>query len=163
MARGKERLSWGACKRAIAADGPYLCDGGGLYLQVRGAAGKSWVFRWTDRRTGKDRFIGLGSMSTYDIVEVREKARKCRQLLAEGKCPKAEKNGEELNASIRAGRVKTVKQVVDEFYDTHIAVLSRDTRVNFERYMKRYVLLKIGHLPFAKLTRDVILESGKER
>ena len=36
----------------------YLCDGGGLYLQVSASGSRSWVFRFRD--AGRLREMGLG-------------------------------------------------------------------------------------------------------
>src|SRR6266516_5805306 len=149
MARSIHQLSWNECKRATPDNGPpYLGDGGGLYLQVRGE-GKSRVFRYTDRRTSDEHWLGLGSMSTYDIVEAREKARKCRQLLAEGKDPKTERKNERAEAAHRAGCARTVKQLWDEFYDVHIKFLKE--REGLTGVMRKYVLSKIGNMPIAKV------------
>src|SRR5438128_2179648 len=139
-----EKLSWGFCKR-VTEDGMYG-DGGGLWLQVRGN-GKSWVFRWTDRRTKQERIIGLGSMSTFDIVEAREKARRCRQLLTEGKCPKAERDGERLDAAHRAGLARTFQQVWSEFYDAKTRHLRLVSRKGVIYDMNAHVLPKIGKMP----------------
>ena len=57
-------------------------DGGGLYLQVSQYGTKSWVFRF--KMNGKARDMGLGSINTFTLNEARERARKCRQLVADG-------------------------------------------------------------------------------
>jgi hypothetical protein len=80
-------------KRAKAGMHP---DGGGLYLQVsesrtsEGQLNKSWIFRFADRITGKDRQMGLGSLKTYGLVEARAKAAQCRQMLDAGDDPIAQ-------------------------------------------------------------------------
>lgn len=60
----------------------FYCDGGDLYLQASPTASKSWVFRYEiDRRK---RAMGLGSINTFTPGKVRERARKARQLVADG-------------------------------------------------------------------------------
>jgi hypothetical protein len=64
-------------------------DGGGLYLQVtaakQGGLNKSWVFRY--RRGGRKREIGLGSIATIGLAEARERARRAREMLLDGRDP----------------------------------------------------------------------------
>jgi len=65
-----------------------LNDGGGLYLRALMTGTASWVFRYETE--GEPHEHGLGSFATFTLDEVREKARKCRQLLHEGLDPIAE-------------------------------------------------------------------------
>lgn len=62
--------------------------GGGLYLQVRDAAHRSWLFRYA--RAGRTRWMGLGSLSDVSLTESRQRADEARRLLREGKDPIAE-------------------------------------------------------------------------
>jgi hypothetical protein len=57
-------------------------DGGGLYLQVTPGSGrtsKSWIYRYASA-TGKERFMGLGSLDTVSLADARERATECRRL-----------------------------------------------------------------------------------
>ena len=94
------KLSQTTCERSKNTG--YLNDGGNLYLAIKknpktGVITKSWVFRFrdpTDRYTsgpstglGRLREHGLGSFETYDVDQARERAKKCRQQIAEYKNP----------------------------------------------------------------------------
>lgn len=57
-------------------------DGGGLWLQVSKFGTKAWIFRYMI--SGKARHMGLGDLNTFSLQEARERARKQRQLLADG-------------------------------------------------------------------------------
>jgi integrase len=145
-------------------------DGGNLWLKVtNNGSAKSWVFRYDHLQTKKEQVMGLGSVSTWDIVEAREKARKYRQLLDEGKDPKTERARAKLDEEIEAGRARTVREVVDEFFRAKIAYLGKHKRhkhsqVNFWSHMKVHVLPAIGDRPFAKVTQSIILnDMGFER
>ena len=73
------KLTWGFVQK-VAKNGMYG-DGGGLWLQVTNdGSGKSWLFRWTDRRSKQDRNMGLGPVHTVDIAHAREAAKKCREI-----------------------------------------------------------------------------------
>src|SRR2546421_10065569 len=97
MAEAKHSAAWYA---KATKDGMYG-DGGNLWLQVtNGGAGKSWVFRWTERGTGRDRSMGLGSFFNVDAEEARDLARTYRRQLKAGKDPQRERDGAVLDAAI---------------------------------------------------------------
>ena len=59
-------------------------DGGGLYLQVTrtraGQLNKSWLFRYSFG--GRERQMGLGSLTEVKLTEARQKAAQCRDSSA---------------------------------------------------------------------------------
>ena len=59
-------------------------DGGGLYLQVTrtraGQLNKSWLFRYSVG--GRERQMGLGSLTQVKLADVRQKALECRSSVA---------------------------------------------------------------------------------
>jgi integrase len=104
---GRELNKLSAAKVAKHSKPGYLLDGGGLYLQValrssRKITGKkqtvangvtkSWTFRYRDRTTGKPRELGLGPYPDVSLEEARAKAAKQREILRDGKDPKAERD-----------------------------------------------------------------------
>ena len=60
-------------------------DGGGLVLQVSKWGTKAWIFRY--QRGGRERHMGLGSLSALSLAQARDVARECRRLLALGQDP----------------------------------------------------------------------------
>lgn len=58
-----------------------LADGGGLYLQVSGKGGRSWLFRY--RWQGKRPEIGLGPYPAVTLAEARRRAELGRSALAD--------------------------------------------------------------------------------
>ena len=60
-------------------------DGGGLWLQVRDADHKSWVFRY--RLDGRSREMGLGPVVLLPLKEARDRAIAARRLLLDGVDP----------------------------------------------------------------------------
>lgn len=83
MARTINRLT---AKSVTARKAPGLhADGGGLYLNVKAAGSRSWLFiyQWKGKRREK----GLGSVNLVSLQEAREKRDAARQLLAQGKDP----------------------------------------------------------------------------
>lgn len=63
-------------------------DGGRLYLYID-ATRWGWLFRYTWRRKVKE--IGLGSARSLSLAKAREKAAEYREMVSEGRNPKAEK------------------------------------------------------------------------
>jgi integrase len=82
------RLRPGDIKKLIENDSRTKhSDGGGLILQVNEPGQASWVFRYKDRETGKERWPCIGPAATYSLDEAREKARLARIELREGRSP----------------------------------------------------------------------------
>lgn len=110
MARPTNRLS---AKQVAALPAGLHADGGGLYLQVTKAGGRSWIFRYRDRITGRNRDMGLGSVSVVPLRTAREAAHDSRRLLAEGKDPLRERK-----LSRSAGQ-RLWGDAVDDFIQAH--------------------------------------------
>src|SRR5215470_7994965 len=60
-------------------------DGGGLWLQVRDAQHRSWLFRYTS--LGKQRQMGLGPFPDVSLADARESASQCRAAVRLGTDP----------------------------------------------------------------------------
>ncbi len=66
-------------------------DGAGLWLNISKSGGKSWVFRWSPKG-GQPREMGLGPYPAVKLARAREIAAQCREHVAAGKDPKAERD-----------------------------------------------------------------------
>jgi integrase len=73
-----------ARKVATVGSGTYA-DGGCLYLRVRRADSRAWVFRY--KTGGKVRELGLGPLHARPLAEARKLAAELRRALADGKDP----------------------------------------------------------------------------
>jgi integrase len=83
MGREVHRLS---AKRVEKEKRPgYLCDGGGLYLQISSTLTKSWIFRYTHQ--ARSREMGLGSERDVTLATARAKAAEARRRLGDGVDP----------------------------------------------------------------------------
>lgn len=90
MARTINRLT---AKGVAGRKDPGLhADGAGLYLSVKAAGSRSWLFvyQWKGKRREK----GLGSASTVSLQEARERRDAARHLLSQGKDPLAPQHRE---------------------------------------------------------------------
>ena len=79
-------------------------DGGNLYLQVSDTGTKAWLFRFM--LNGKAREMGLGSVNDFSLAEARERARRQRQLLADGIDPIDQRRAQQ--AEIAVAKAQTV-------------------------------------------------------
>ena len=64
-------------------------DGGGLYLNVKPAGSKSWLFMWV--AAGKRREMGLGAYPEVGLAKARKLAAEHREATAAGRDPIAER------------------------------------------------------------------------
>jgi integrase len=116
----REKLTAQFCARSQQAG--YYADGGGLYLIVKPDGRKYWCFRWRDRHArytteksagvGKLREKGLGRFGEHDVglLEARELAGKCRQMLRQGKDPIAQAH---LSAQLTDSGISTAPTFAD--------------------------------------------------
>jgi integrase len=97
-----------------------------LYLLVRpaesgGGLRSSWVFRYETSAGGrrKGKHLGLGSAADFTLAEARERARKQRQMLAEGIDPLQAKRDKKTAAKLEAAKALTFGAAAKQLIDTH--------------------------------------------
>ena len=88
-------------------------DGGGLYLQVTGAA-KSWIYRYT---SGKTRYLGLGAYPTVSLADARTERDKAKKAIQEGHDPIEARR----LADAPKPAVVTFRDAVDDYISAHAA------------------------------------------
>jgi integrase len=107
-----------ARKVATATKPGYYGDGGGLYLQVSKKYGsRNWVFRFMLNRRARE--MGLGSPQTFTLKEARERARQCRQLVADGIDPIEERRRRRDEARAETAERMLFKDAVARFLEVH--------------------------------------------
>lgn len=142
-------------------------DAHGLYLQVPEPGQKqprqsraSWLLRY--ERHGKERWMGLGKLADFELDEARERARKGRQLVADGVDPLQARQEERIKrtseAAAAAARSKTFQQCAQLYFDRHSAGWKNQKHIaQFLSSLSAYAYPKIGSLPVAHVNRDLIL------
>jgi integrase len=140
----------------------YYLDGHGLYLQVAPGGSRSWIYRYT--RHGKSREMGLGSISVFSLAQARERAKACRQLLADDIDPIVHRD------AARAARIaseaeavahsKTFGDCADEYH-----------RVNADKWknakhaaqwintLRTYAVTHFGEVPIKALTKQHVVDA----
>jgi integrase-like protein/Arm domain-containing DNA-binding protein len=95
----------------------YCADGGGLYLKVSGAAGRSWVFRY--RVEGRLREMGLGSAHTISLADARQMATECRKQRLQGIDPIDARRNERTRARLEAATGMTFRECAERYIAAH--------------------------------------------
>src|SRR6516165_1703534 len=126
-----------------------------LYLSVKGN-GRSYIFRYKSKMTGKDTTLGLGSARTVDLERVREMARFYNGLLARGEDPKDFRDAKEREAKAEGKIVNTLcDEYVAKFYGPHLK--KSDThKKNTAALFENYIRPAIGHMLIRDVTRGTI-------
>ena len=82
MARQRDRLTALKVDRLKALG--LHADGGGLYLQIKAAGARSWIFRYRTGGRTTPRDMGLGSAADVSLADARRKADSYRDALRDG-------------------------------------------------------------------------------
>ena len=99
----------------------YHADGGGLFLQVSQAGGKSWIFVYSLR--GRSREMGLGSASRVSLAEARDERNRCNRLLREHNDPIEDRKRKRAAAALADGATVTFREAAAAYCAAHRAGL----------------------------------------
>lgn len=92
-------------------------DGAGLYIEVTSPTNRCWLFRF--ERDGRERWMGLGSLKTFNLAEARDRAKKARQQLADGIDPLEARAAAHDAARKDAAEKITFKEAAERFLSLH--------------------------------------------
>ena len=139
--------------RTLTDPGTYG-DGGGLYLQVRGAEQRAWVYRYT--LFGKAHWMGLGAFADVGLAEAREAATAARKQVRAGGDPIAERKAEKA-AKRAAAALHTFDEVAAAYLRAHAASWrNAKHRQQWENTLATYASPTLGKLPVASVNVDDI-------
>jgi integrase len=131
-------------------------DEHGLYLQVMSPTNRSWILRY--ERQGRERWLGLGAVHTFDLKEARERARKARQQLADGIDPIDARNKDRAVQALEAARTITFEKAAQFYFDAHERQWrNAKHRAQFLSTLKAYAFPMIGRLPVAAIDTGQVL------
>ena len=100
----------------------YYPDGAGFCLQVKAATqssrvSRSWLFRYNHNQ--RPTWMGLGSVRDINLADSRMRAGECRRLLALGKDPVSERDGERARTLADKQRSMTFDQCAQAYIAAH--------------------------------------------
>ena len=132
-------------------------DGGGLYLQVASPTNCCWLFRW--ERDGRERSMGLGPLRTFSLPEARERARKVRQLLADGIDPLEARRAEQAQRALAAATAMTFEQCAQAFFENN-SDRWRNVKhqAQFIATLRTYAFPVIGKIAVADIDVGLVLK-----
>ena len=133
-------------------------DGGGLWLQVTGKGGKSWIFRFT--LNGKSREMGLGAANTFSLAEARDKALACRKQCAEGIDPIEARNARRDAARIEAAKAITFRQCATAYIEAHKAGWRNAKHAaQWTATLETYAYPAFGDLPVQSVDTGLVMRA----
>lgn len=129
----------------------------GLYLQVQSLSNRSWLLRY--ERDGRERWMGLGSLRVFSLKEARERARRARQLLADGIDPLEARAQGRAQKALEAARSITFEQAARQYFDQHERKWkNRKHAAQFLSTLQTYAFPKIGRLSVAGIDTGLVLK-----
>ena len=138
-------------------------DGDGLYLVVKGATSKNWIYRYT--KDGKERWLGLGSVKDVSLKDARL-ARDAARLRVKGdrstpgvdivqekRAAREEAKAEEIKVALPA-----FEQCAEIYIREHWSTWSKKHRNQWPSSLKRYAYPMIGKLTIPEIKPSHIYE-----
>ena len=142
----------------LKAPGLYS-DGGGLYLQIKAAGARSWVFRYRmgGRKTPRD--MGLGSLETVSLADARGKATDKRNLILAGIDPIEARKRDKIAAALDATKAITFKECATAYIAAHREGWRNEKHAEqWTATLEAYAFPKIGKLPVRDIDAGAVLK-----
>ena len=138
-------------------------DGDGLYLILKGATSKNWIYRYN--KGGKERWLGLGSFKDVSLKDARL-ARDAARLRVKGdrSTPGVDIVQEKRAAreDAKAAEIKVIRptfeQCAETFIREHWLTWSKKHRNQWPSSLKRYAYPTIGKLTIPEIKPSHIYE-----
>jgi integrase len=131
-------------------------DGQGLYLQITKGGVQSWLLRY--ERNGRERWMGLGPLHTIGLQGARERARKARQQLLDGRDPLETRRAERARVALEQAKAVTFEEATTAYFNTHQAKWrNAKHRAQFLSTMREYAFPKLGKLAVADIDLGSVL------
>lgn len=137
--------------KALAKPGRFA-DGDNLYLQVRDASRKSWLFRYT--LDGRAREMGLGAVPAVSLAEARGRAAAARAQLRDGVDPLMARRAR--RAAVRA--IPTFREAAGSYVEAQApAWRGPKSRAVWLASLETFAFPSIGDLPVDQVDTDAVL------
>jgi integrase len=155
MAKTFEKLSPLAVAR-LKKPGRYG-DGGNLWLQVSPYGTKSWFLRYTI--AGVQREMGLGPLHTVSLSEARERAKKWRLVLLDGKDPMEVRDADRLTGAIEKAKAMSFDQCAEAYIAAHRSGWKNAKHADqWKNTLATYASPIIGNLPVALIDTGLVVK-----
>ena len=133
-------------------------DGDGLWLQVRTAENRSWLFRYVSPTTKKPRVLGLGPEKLVSLAEAREAARDAARQVFKGIDPLDEKAAKAMAAKAGLLAGTTFRQAAEAYLKANGAKWGNEKHAaQWEATLTTYAFPVIGDKPVQAVeTSDIV-------
>ena len=133
--------------------------GCGVYLQITGDAGRSWVFRF--QRNGRGHHVGLGPVAEVSLAEARNKALRYRQMMREeGTDPLAARAAARARVLLQAARGVTFKECAERYIAAHEPAWRNPVhRKQWPATLATYVYPVFGALPVSAVDTALVTKA----
>ncbi|HZS85299.1 MAG TPA: integrase arm-type DNA-binding domain-containing protein [Stellaceae bacterium] len=145
----------------VKAPGMYA-DGGGLYLQVAVAKegaepAKSWVYRYM--LNGRAREMGLGSLATFTLKRARDRARRAREMCADGIDPIEARRAQRAKAALEAAQAIPFADCARRYVEAHKAGWRNAKHAaQWESTLKTYAEPILGRVAVQSIDTAVVMK-----
>jgi integrase len=130
----------------------------GLYLQIGPSGKKSWLLRY--EHNGREHWHGLGSAADFTLKEARERARKARQLLADGIDPIEAKIAAKDAAAKETRERLTFREAARLFLDLHADGWKSDKhRQQWRSTLAEHAFPKLGNRAVSSIDAALVNEA----
>jgi len=131
-------------------------DGGGLYLVIKKAGSKSWVFRYTIH--GMQREMGLGSADVISLSDARDVAFEGRKLIQMGFDPIDRRESKRVDYIKATSSNRTFKDCALEYIDLHKnAWRGKNQERVWRNSLINHVYPVFGTANIKEVSRDMVL------
>ncbi len=132
-------------------------DGDGLYLQVKGATSRSWIYRYTIG--GKPRWKGLGSAQSLSLAAARQLRNDERQRIKSGIDPVAVAKAEKAAKEAETVKVVTFADCVESYLADHNESWRNPKhRQQWRNTLTTYAYPAIGKLAATEITASHVVD-----
>src|SRR5262245_42233754 len=134
--------------------------GHGVYLQITGNRGRSWLFRFEREYGGRrrGRHIGLGPCALVSLAEARDKGLEYRKLLLNGIDPLDQKKALRRQALEAAARDVTFRECGERYIAAHEPTWGNAVhRKQWCSTLEAHVYPVIGKLPVASVDTGLVV------
>ena len=141
-----------------AKPGDRLVDGDGLRLDCDLRGSRSWMFRFRSPDTGKERYMGLGSLKDVTLAQARQAAQDARRLVLQKLDPIDQRKAGRVAAKVEAARGVTFAEYADGYVASHMPGWKNDKhKQQWGNSLKAYANPIIGAVPVADIDTAAVM------
>jgi integrase len=131
--------------------------GDGVYLQITGDSGRSWIFRY--QLAGKARHMGLGPTDLLTLKEARDRATDARKLLLDGIDPIEARNLRRSQQLLKDAKAITFRACAEQYIaDNKVAWRNGKHRAQWKSTLETYAYPVIGALSVGDVDTGLVLK-----